>query len=44
MTKELELVLKKIAKLLNDQNITWAVGASIMLNHYGVQILPRKKG
>lgn len=41
MTKELELVLKKIAKLLNDQNITWAVGASIMLNHYGIIQNPR---
>ncbi len=36
MNNKLEILLKKIAKLLNDQNITWAVGASVMLNHYGI--------
>lgn len=36
MDNQLKLVLKKIAKLLNDENITWAVGASVMLNFYGI--------
>lgn len=36
MNNKLEIILKKIAELLNDQNITWAVGASVMLNHYGI--------
>ena len=41
MNNQLEFVLKKIAKLLDDQNITWAVGASIMLNYYGIVQGPR---
>ncbi|MCS5421229.1 MULTISPECIES: hypothetical protein [Psychrilyobacter] len=41
MNNQLEFILKKIAKLLNDQNINWAVGASIMLNYYGIIQGPR---
>ncbi|UUV18333.1 nucleotidyltransferase family protein [Fusobacteria bacterium ZRK30] len=36
MSNRLKFILKKIAELLNDQNITWAVGASVMLNYYGI--------
>lgn len=37
----LRSTLKRIAKLLNDQSITWAVGASVMLNYYGIVQNPR---
>lgn len=36
MGNRLRDVLKRVAKLLNDRGITWAVGASVMLNHYGL--------
>ncbi|MCT4508470.1 MAG: hypothetical protein N4A48_06865 [Tepidibacter sp.] len=29
-------VLKKIAKGLNELNCTWAIGGSVVLNHYGL--------
>ena len=41
MTEQLKSVLKKIAELLNNQNITWAVGASIMLSYYNIVKTPR---
>ncbi len=36
MGDRLRDVLKRVAKLLNDGGITWGVGASVMLNHYGL--------
>ncbi|GLI54962.1 hypothetical protein PM10SUCC1_04770 [Propionigenium maris DSM 9537] len=36
MGDRLRDVLKRVAKLLNNGGITWAVGASVMLNHYGL--------
>lgn len=36
MSDRLRSVLKRVAKLLNGEGITWGVGASVMLNHYGI--------
>ncbi len=39
--KELLTTLKYIGEKLNEANITWAVGASVMLSHYGLINNPR---
>ncbi len=36
MSDRLRGVLKRVAKLLNSEGIIWGVGASVMLNHYGI--------
>ena len=33
--------LCRIAEAFNKENLTWAVGASIMLHHYGLVVQPR---
>ncbi|MDM8129147.1 hypothetical protein QUV80_11750 [Paraclostridium benzoelyticum] len=35
------LVLKKVAKSLNDFNCMWAIGGSTLLNHYGLVEEPK---
>lgn len=41
MSDRLRGVLKRVAKLLNSEGIIWGVGASVMLNHYGIVEDPR---
>ncbi len=36
MDKKVRDVLKKIAEKLNKEEIVWGVGASVMLNYYGI--------
>ncbi|MCH4886079.1 hypothetical protein EZV73_00800 [Acidaminobacter sp. JC074] len=36
MTSELRKVLVRLAKVLNKENITWALGASSLLNYHGL--------
>lgn len=33
-------VLNKVADKLNKENITWGIGASVMLHHYGLVAMP----
>ena len=36
MRDRLKSVIKMVAQLLNDEEIIWGVGASVMLSHYGI--------
>jgi len=41
MNNQLKIVLEKIARKVNGRGITWGVGASVMLTHYGIVKNPR---
>lgn len=41
MDNQLKIVLEKIARKVNGSGITWGVGASVMLTHYGIAENPR---